>query len=97
MHAQKLLHKLLDKTCSWMHAARRNVLQVTVLAAIDERRLSVTGLGRAIDSNAKEKNGIKRANRLIGNEHLYAQFRKVYSSFSSHIVGSVKRPAILVD
>lgn len=80
-----------------MHAARRNVLQVTALAAIDERRLSVTGLGRAIDSQAKEKNCIKRADRLIGNEHLYAQFRKVYSSFSSHIIGSVKRPVILVD
>jgi hypothetical protein len=97
MHAQKVSHKVLNNACSWMHNARRNVLQVTVLAAIDERRLSVTGLGRAIDSNAKEKNCIKRADRLIGNEHLYAQFREVYSSFSDLIIGSVKRPVILVD
>jgi hypothetical protein len=97
MHAKKVLHKFLEKTCSWMHAARRNVLQVTVLAAIDERRLSVTGLGRAIDSDAKEKNCIKRADRLIGNENLHAQFREVYSSFTNLIIGSVKRPVILID
>lgn len=64
MHAQKVLHKLLDKSCSWMHTARRNVLQVTVLAAIDERRLSVTGLGRAIDSDAQS----------IGSESLFFSF-----------------------
>jgi hypothetical protein len=86
MHAQKVFHKFLDKTCSWMHAARRNVLQITVLAAIDERRLSVTGLGRSIDSEAKEENCIKRADRLIGNEHLYAQFRENYSSFSASLL-----------
>jgi hypothetical protein len=53
MHAQKVSHKILNNACSWMHAARRNSLRVNVLAAIDERRLSVTGLGRAIDSDAK--------------------------------------------
>ncbi len=35
-----------------MHVPRHNALQVTVLAAIDERQLSVTGLGRAINSDA---------------------------------------------
>ena len=55
MHAQKASHKILNNACPWMHAARRNSLLVNVLAAIEERRLSVTGLGQAIDSNAREK------------------------------------------
>jgi hypothetical protein len=97
MHAQKVSHKILNNACSWMHAARRNSLRVNVLAAIDERRLSVTGLGRAIDSDAKEKHCIKRADRLIGNTHLYSEFRAVYSAFSSIIIGTAERPVILVD
>jgi hypothetical protein len=97
MHAQKVSHKILNNACSWMHAARRNALAVTVLAAINERRLSVTGLGRAIDSDAKEKHCIKRADRLIGNVHLYSEYQEIYHSFARHIIGTVRRPVILVD
>ena len=97
MHAKKVSHKILNKACPWMHAARRNALAVTVLAAIDERRLSVTGLGRAIDSDAKEKHCIKRADRLIGNEHLYSEYQEVHHSFSRMVIGAVRRPVVLVD
>jgi RHS repeat-associated protein len=97
MHAQKVSHKILNNACPWMHAARRNALAVTVLAAIDERRLSVTGLGRAIESDAKEKHCIKRADRLIGNEHLYGEYQEVYHCFARMIIGTVRRPVILVD
>jgi hypothetical protein len=97
MHARKVSHKIIDNACAWMHSARRNALTEVVLAAIDERRLSVTGLGRAIDSDAKEKNCIKRADRLIGNEHLYREFRDVYFAFSRLIISTVQRPVILVD
>jgi len=97
MHAKKVSHKILNNACPWMHASRRNALAVTVLAAIDERRLSVTGLGRAIESDAKEKHCIKRADRIIGNEHLYGEYQEVYHSFARMIIGSVGRPVILVD
>ena len=52
MHAHEVSHESLHNACFWMHAARRNVLEVAILAAIDERRLSVTGMGRAIGSDA---------------------------------------------
>lgn len=97
MHALKVSHKILDNTCAWMHAARRNALSTVVSAAIEERRLTVTGLGRAIDSDAMEKHCIKRSDRLIGNEHLYNEFRDVYHSFSLVIIGAVQRPVILID
>jgi hypothetical protein len=40
MHAEKVLHKVITNVCAWMHAARRNALSDTVLAAVDGRRLS---------------------------------------------------------
>ena len=87
MHAEKLSHKVLDGACAWMHASRRNALKVNVLSAVGGRRLSVTGLGRAIESNAREKHCIKRADRLIGNAHLYDEHRDVYRSFARLITG----------
>ena len=97
MHARKVCQKVLENACAWMHAGRRGALREGVLAAIDERRLSVTGLGRAIDSEAKEKNCIKRADRLIGNDALFSEYRDVYASFARIIIGTVQRPVILVD
>lgn len=59
-----------------------------MLAAIDECRLSVTGL--AIGSDAKEKNCITRADRPIGKEHHYHEVCDVYGSFAWLIVGMSK-------
>lgn len=97
MHAQKVSHKILDNACGWMHAARRNALKVNVLAAIAGRRLCVTGLGRMIESPALEKHCIKRADRLIGNPHLYDEHRDVYLSFARLVIGTARRPVILID
>ena len=97
MHAEKVSHKILDNACAWMHTSRRNALIVGVLAAIDERRLSVTGIGRAINSTAPEKHCIKRADRLIGNRNLLGEYRDVYQSLAPIIVGPAQRPVILID
>jgi len=97
MHAEKVSHKILFSTCAWMHTTRLIALNAAVLAAISDRRLSVTGLGRAIQSDAKEKNCIKRADRLIGNHHLYAEHRDIYHLFANMILGGTTRPVILVD
>ena len=97
MHAEKVSHKILDNACAWMHAARRNALHVNVLSAIESRRLTVTGLGRGIDSEAREKHCIKRADRLIGNPHLFAEYRDVYLCFARLVVANAQRPVILID
>lgn len=55
MHAEKVSHKILENACAWMHVARRKALTASVLAAIKERRLSVTGLGRAMSSKNRAR------------------------------------------
>lgn len=97
MHAIKVSHKILDKACPSMHSARRHALATVVCAAINGRRLSVTGLGRAIDSEAMEKHSIKRADRLVGNTHLYHEIQGLYQATTHLIIGFVKRPIILID
>jgi hypothetical protein len=53
MHACKVSHKILFNTLPWIHLGRLNALHECVLAAIDSQRLSVTGIGRSINSSAK--------------------------------------------
>lgn len=50
MHATKVCHKIMDDAFSWMHKIRLNSVKANVLAAIHEKRSSVTDLGRAIES-----------------------------------------------
>ena len=70
MHATQLLDKPIRKQCQDMHRMRWNALMDITTALIHGKKLTVTGLGRAIASPAFEKHNIKRADRLIGNLHL---------------------------
>ena len=97
MHARKVSHKILSNSLSWIHKARRTALEECLLAAIDGRRLSVTGIGRSISGTAKEKHCIKRADRLLSNTHLAAERADIYHAMTTLMVGSIKRPVILVD
>lgn len=97
MHASRLLHRWLTDTCPWMHATRREILKTVVVAAIRGTRLTVTGLGRSMRSEAKEKHCIKRADRLLSNVNLQAQCFDVYQAQALCILGAVQRPVVIVD
>jgi hypothetical protein len=97
MQAKQVLHKVLGRTCSAMHKARREALAAVVMAAIHGQRLTVTGLGRAIRSTAKEKHCIKRADRLLSNAHLQSGAVDIYRYLAGWWVGTRVRPVILVD
>ncbi len=97
MHASEVCHKVMNDAFSWMHKLRLNTVKVNVLAAIHEKRSSVTGIGRAIESKAKEKHCIKRADRLLSNPNLYAEHRNVYHTITQLVIGSIRRPLILID
>jgi predicted GTPase len=90
-------HKILFNTLPWIHASRINALHECLLAAIDSHRLSVTGIGRSINSAAKEKHCIKRADRLLSNRHLWAEREGIYHTMTRLMVGNIHRPVIVVD
>ena len=90
-------NKILFSTLSWIHKSRLIALEECLLAAIDSKRLSVTGIGRAINSSAKEKHCIKRADRLLSNTHLQSECTDIYHAMANLMVGSVQRPLIIVD
>ena len=88
MQAQPVLHKLLNDTCSIMHQARRRALEAMVMAALSGTRLTVTDLGRSIDSLAKQKHGIKRADRWLSNTHCHSERKALYAELVQRFIGS---------
>jgi hypothetical protein len=97
MQAKQVCHKLLNGFGSIMHQARRTALEVNIMAALSGTRLTVTDLGRSIDSLAKQKHCIKRADRLLSNRHCHAERKTLYAELVQRLIGSRKRPIIIVD
>jgi hypothetical protein len=97
MQAKQVLHKVLQQTCPEMHKKRRKALSVNVMAALHGQSLTVTHLGRAIASDAKEKHCIKRADRLLSNSHLHNERRDLYGLITRLLIGAQTRPVIVVD
>lgn len=97
MQAQQVLHKLMLNTCPTMHKTRRESLEANVLAALTGRRLTVTDLGRSIQSETSHKHQIKRADRLLSNRHMHTGMVEIYRSLCRQYLGSRTRPVILID
>ena len=97
MQAQKVLHKLIQNTCPDVHKTRRDSLEANVMAALTGQRLTVTDLGRSIQSQTSHKHNIKRADRLLSNVHLHHETLAITRALCHQIIGAQTRPIILID
>lgn len=97
MHADKLLHKLLDKSCAQIDKRLRQTLFSVAKTLVDCKTLSIFGLGRHIERKAKVKNNIKCVDRLYGNPHLQAKKNSIYRGMINYLLGNNKHPLITVD
>ena len=97
MKARTILNELLADVTRRMHKVRRASLGAVVTSLISGASLSVTSLGRNIESKTTEKPQIKRSTRLLSNPHLHRELSGIYSKLCHRLVGSRKQPVILVD
>jgi hypothetical protein len=96
MHATQLLDKTIRPGCQSIHGARYKTLVLATEAAQLSERLSVTGLGRAVPG-LDEKMGVKRMDRLAGNEKLATEIPLVYGTMAGWAIGATPQPVIAVD
>jgi hypothetical protein len=61
------------------------------------KKLSVTGLGRAICNHTRTKHNIKRADRLIGSAALNQDRYVICTALAKTLLGPQRRPVILID
>jgi hypothetical protein len=97
MQAKQVLHKVVTGVSEGMHGRRRTALEAMVWSAITGQELTVTGLGRSMESEAKEKHCIKRADRLLSNANLHGERCALYGGMARWLVADQVRPVILVD
>ena len=65
MRAQSIISKILNRAVGQIHGARRKVLVATVCSALSGQALSVTALGRRLDSGVDEKHQIKTRRSVV--------------------------------
>jgi Transposase DDE domain len=96
VHA-KLLSQWIGNHTVIRHATRATALVRVVGALLTGGRLSLTHLGRSLDSKAHVKHQIKAVDRLLGNQHLHEERNDIYRAIAASLLRGIKRPIILVD
>lgn len=94
MHVTKIVHQLLATA---IHKTRLQSIIPVLTAIITSKQLRLTQLGRAIDTQGKERAGIRRVDRLLANKFYQTKPIKIYRAITSQVVGNQGRPIILVD
>ena len=79
-----------------MHKKRLDTLSLVVEAALKNKKLSLTGLGREIDLPIQERSGIRRVDRFLGNEKLYNERFAIQKMIAKMLI-TKPRPWIIVD
>jgi hypothetical protein len=97
MHVTQVLHRWLAPLLSCIHAKRLKSLLDAVAACIAGPGLSLTTIGRRLGGTTSFKHKIKRADRLLGNGHLYDERSSVYRALCRLTLQRLKEPLVLVD
>jgi hypothetical protein len=97
MHALSILHRCLGPLLDGIHRRRLATLFEAVAATVGGPRLTLTDIGRRFAGGALLRNGIKRADRLLGNRHLQRDARTLYGSLAGLLLAKVAEPLIVID
>lgn len=97
MQAIRFLQKALAQALPSIHSRRLRSVMSCVSSLLHGRRLTLTALGRFMTGHAYPKHSIKRADRLLGNQHLRSERPLFYWVMLRALLGSLKHPLILVD
>lgn len=94
MHATQFLHEMLSPV---MHLKRLNTLELLITGLMNDKKLSVTQLGRSLETEAQEKNNIKRSDRFLGNPLVWKERFSIYKEISLSLIGTHNHPLVIVD
>jgi hypothetical protein len=99
VHGLQLLHNYFLKSCSQIHIIRLSSLMDAVHGLLKCSKLTLVNIGRHLVKSQPVlvKNKIKQIDRLLGNDHLYSERSKIYSSLISLLISPYSKPIITVD
>ena len=97
MRILKVLHRTLFDSVPSIHQTRSRALAATVGALLNGAFLTVTALGRGLDSAARTKHNIKRVDRLASNPHLQCERLSLYRALCHRLCQHLPQPVIIID
>ena len=97
MRAEEIIQRRFELELAAIHVARVRLMFAAVYTLLRSGRLSLTSLGRAIAQNTTPKHGIKRIDRLLGNQHLNLERVDFYRAIARRLVRPGSHPVVIVD
>lgn len=96
MRAKGIVREVLRGVEGKIHRARVKAVAAAVTALIQGGEVALAALGRAIGPRSY-KHGIKRIDRLLGNDALAAELNVFYAALTRYVLRTMQRPVILLD
>ena len=93
----QILQQILENQCPGIHKKRLKSLMLATRAVLDGSELTLTKIGRALDTDTTVKHAIKRIDRLLGNHNLHREKESIYKWHTSFITQANPFPVVLVD
>jgi hypothetical protein len=100
MSINNLLHTHLEECCPGIHVTRLQAIMDVATGIQHSQQLSISAIGRHLQSDTKLKHRIKKVDRLLGNKHLYSEMADVYSGLSQYVfkyIAQDKASPIVID
>ncbi|USD68289.1 IS4 family transposase [Vibrio sp. SCSIO 43136] len=93
----QILQQTLAQQCPNIHKKRLNSLILATRSVLEGADLTLTKIGRTLNSSTTVKHSIKRIDRLLGNHSLHLEKDHIYKWHASLITKANPFPVILVD
>lgn len=97
MNADTILNQIVTFVTPTLHKTRRNAVLACIKSLMHGADGSVTSIGRGIHSKAYEKHNIKRADRLLSNQHLLSELPLIYRALCQWLGSISSTPVIHID
>jgi len=97
MHLNGLLHRVFKCPSIAVDKRLHRTLLLASKTLCECKHLSIAGLGRHLRSGVAVKHVIKRMDRLFGNGRLHDKRERYYQIMVRLLVGTTRRPVILID
>lgn len=91
MSVEALLKEHLSISCPHIHSTRLQSVIDVATGLQKSQNLSLTAIGRQLDSDIAVKHRIKKVDRLLGNKHLYDEISSIYKGLSAYILTYIQQ------
>lgn len=97
MPAPKFYQQFFSLSLAGVDKRRQQTVSLAVQTLMLGAKATLTSLGRCLSGRGTVKNKIKRMDRLLGNQHLYAELPTIYSNTIKTLVRLLPECVIAVD